>query len=111
MTLVRKVFPEMVETWWITSPYDYLGVNNAVRLSDRSARAAQLLPVRGLGAVAGLADYIREVKSIRDDLSEEVFFGRVLGHEQIQLGHEPPYGIEYAVYRISRPAAGYESDE
>ena len=34
MSIVRSVFPEMVETREIHSAYDYLGVNDAVRPSQ-----------------------------------------------------------------------------
>ena len=68
--------------------------------ADRdSARAAELLPLDRLGAVEGTGRYVHEVKRIQDSLSEAVFFGEVLGHEQIQLGHEPAYGVEYNVFR------------
>ena len=100
MSLARSVFPEMVETRGITSPYDYLGVNNAVRLSQ----AGLLGPLNYTRSVGwepwqGLAAYIREVKRVQDDLSEIVFLGEVLGHAEIELGHEPKPGVEYSVFR------------
>jgi hypothetical protein len=100
MSLVRSVFPEMVETRAILSAYDYLGVNNAVRLSQVGL-VAPLNCSRSVGwePWKGLSQYLREVKRIQDDLSEAVFFGEVLGHDQIELGHEPRYGVEYNVFR------------
>ena len=100
MSYVRKIFPEMDEMSSIFSPYDYLGVNDAVRLSD-TIHLAPLNYSRSIGwePWKGLTDYVQEVKRIRDSLNDAVFFGEVLGHEQIQLGHEPPYGIDYADLR------------
>jgi hypothetical protein len=100
MSAVRSVFPEMVETRGITSPYDYLGVNNAVRLSQ----VGLLGPLNYSRSVGwepwkGLAGYLREVKRIQDSLSEAVFFGEVLGQSGIDLGHEPGFGVEYNVFR------------
>ena len=100
MSSVRSVFPEMVETRAITSPYDYLGVNDAVRSSE----VGLLGPLNysrsvGWAPWKGLANYIREVKRIQDHLSETVFLGEVLGHEQIRLEHEPQSGVEYNVFR------------
>jgi len=103
MSIVRSVFPEMVETRAITSPYDYLGVNNAVR-SSQVGLLGPLNYSRSVGCEPwnGLADYIREVKQIQDRLSETVFLGEVLGHEQIKLEHEPHYGVEYNVFRCPK---------
>jgi hypothetical protein len=100
MSSVRSVFPEMIETRSIASPYDYLGVNNAVRLSQ----VGLLGPLNysrsvGWAPWKGLAAYVREVKRIQDTLSEAVFFGEVLDHEQVQLAHEPDSGVEYNVFR------------
>ena len=53
----------------------------------------------GWGPWRGWPRYIGEVKRIQDSLSDAVFFGEVLGHAQIQLGHEPPKGVEYNVFR------------
>jgi hypothetical protein len=100
MSLVRSVFPEMVETRGITSPYDYLGVNDAVRMSQ----VGLLGPLNYSRSVGwepwkGLAGYIREVKRIQDSLGEAVFFGEVLGQAQVQMSHEPAYGVQYNVFR------------
>jgi hypothetical protein len=100
MSLARRVFPEMVETRAILSPYDYLGVNDAVRLSQ----VGLVAPLNCSRSVAwepwkGLAAYIREVKRIQDRLGEAVFFGEVLGTAQVELGHEPRRGVEYNVFR------------
>ena len=100
MSLVRSVFPEMIETRAITSPYDYLGVNRAVQFSQVGL-VGPLNYCRSVGwePWKGLAEYLREVKRIQDALSEAVFFGEVLGHAQIELGHEPRSGVEYNVFR------------
>lgn len=100
MSLARNVFPEMVETRAITSPYDYLGVNNAVRLSQVGL-VGPLNYSRSVGWEPwnGLATYLREVTRIQGDLSEAVFLGEVLGHDQVELEHEPGPGVEYSVSR------------
>jgi hypothetical protein len=100
MSLARSVFPEMVETRAVLSPYDYLGVNNAVRLSQ----VGLLAPLNCSRSLAwepwkGLSQYVRDVKQVQQGLSEAVFFGEVLGPTQIRLGHEPRYGIELNVFR------------
>ena len=100
MSLTRSVFPEMIETRGITSPYDYLGVNNAVR----SSQVALLGPYNYCRSIGwepwkGLVSYIREVKRIQDSLSGIVFFGRALDSAQIQLGNDPSPFIEYNVYQ------------
>jgi hypothetical protein len=103
MTFVRSVFPEMAETWSIYSPYDYLGVNDAVRLGE-TILLGPLNYSRSIGwePWKGLANYVQEVKRIRDGLNDTVFLGEALGHEQIQLGNEPAYGVEYSVFRSKK---------
>lgn len=96
----RLVFPENVETLVISSPYDYLGVNNAVR----DGHAVMLAPAyfcRSVGWApwGGLADYIREVKRIQDQLIDTVFLGEVQGHEGVELSSPPVGGVDYSVFR------------
>jgi hypothetical protein len=100
MSLARNVFPEMVETRAITSPYDYLGVNNAVR-SSQVGLLGPLNYSRSIGwePWQGLAQYLGEVKRIQDGLSEAVFFGDNLGRGQVEFGREPAVGVEYNVFR------------
>ena len=103
MSVVRSVFPEMVETLSITSPYDYLGVNNAVRLGH----AVLLGPLNYSRSIGwepwqGLADYIKEVKGIQDSLADTVFLGEVLGKQGVELTSDPGPGIEYNVFRNLR---------
>jgi hypothetical protein len=100
MSFVRSVFPEMIETRAITSPYDYLGVNNAVRLSQ----VGLLGPLNYTRSVGwepwrGLADYLCEVKRIQDELSDAVLYGQVLGHEGIELAAAPAECVDYNVFR------------
>jgi hypothetical protein len=94
----RAVFPDSVGTWYVTSPYDYLGVNNLV-----CVRATAILgPMnycRSLGwqPWSGLADYIREVKRIRDSLADAVWLGEELGQAGVQF--DAPASCNYNVYR------------
>ncbi|MBI2301355.1 MAG: hypothetical protein HYU66_20805 [Armatimonadetes bacterium] len=98
--ITRKVFPENVETLGLYQAYDYLGVNNAVR----DGHAVMVAPLNFSRSVdwppfRGLADYIKEVKRIRDELQDTVFFGEVLGAREVTLEGGPPDGVAYNVFR------------
>ena len=48
----------------------------------------------------GLASYIRDVKKVRDELSDYVFSGEQLDPGEVSFGdQQKPEGIEHAVYR------------
>jgi hypothetical protein len=99
MTAAKHIFPELVETVGLYQPYDYAGVNDAVR----NGYAVMVAPFhfnRTMDAEAwrGLAEYIREVKRIRDELAESVFFGEYLGASQVRFGDAKP-AVDYAAYR------------
>ncbi len=98
--ITRKVFPEHAETLGLYQAYDYLGVNNAVR-DGNIVMVAPLNFSRSLDwpPFSGLADYIKEVKRIRDSLQDTVFFGEVLGQSQVTLDGGPPDGVAYNVFR------------
>lgn len=100
LSFARTVFPEMVETRPLTSAFDYIGVNNAVR-SSQSVLVGPQNYTRSVGWKPwhGLAEYIREVKRIQDSLSDAVFFGMALDGTPIKFGHEPAYGVEYSIYQ------------
>ena len=72
-----KVFPEHAETQMIAMAYDYLGVNNLVR-DGHIVMVAPLNFCRSMGwkPWEGLADYIKEVKRIRDELDRHRVPGR-----------------------------------
>jgi len=98
--ITRKVFPENAETLGLYQAYDHLGVNNAVRdghivmvAPENFCRSLDWPPFRGL------ADYIKEVKRIRDSLQDTVFFGEVLGASQVTLKGGAPDGVQYNVFR------------
>ncbi len=98
--ITRQVFPENAEMQLIASAYDYLGVNNLVR----DGHVVMLGPMNMCRSVGwkpfeGLADYVREVKRIRDSLSDTVFLGEVLGHQGVRLAGGPTPGIAYNVFR------------
>lgn len=101
MTVARKVFPELVETVGLYQPYDYIGVNDAVRLGH----AVMVAPFHfnrsmDSGPWRGLARYIREVKTIRDDLADCVFTGEPIdpGEALLELSSLPE-GVDHAAYR------------
>ena len=98
--VTRQVFPENAETLGLYQAYDYLGVNNAVRdghivmvAPENFSRSLDWPPFRGL------ADYIEEVKRIRDSLQDTVFFGEVLGATQVRLEGGAGDGVQYNVFR------------
>ncbi len=101
MSVARRVFPELAETVGLYQPYDYIGVNDAVRQGwvvmvspFHFNRSMDCEPWRGL------AGYIRDVKRIRDELADDVFLGEMLEPGEAVFGEEPlPAGLEHAVYR------------
>jgi hypothetical protein len=98
--ITRKVFPENTETLGLYQAYDYLGVNNAVR-EGHAVMVAPLNFSRSLDwpPFRGLANYIKEVKRIRDALQDAVFFGESLGQGPVKLQGGPPDGVAYNVFR------------
>jgi hypothetical protein len=98
--ITRKVFPENTETLGLYQAYDYLGVNNAVR-EGHAVMVAPLNFSRSLDwpPFLGLANYIKEVKRIRDALQDAVFFGESLGQGPVKLQGGSPDGVAYNVYR------------
>jgi hypothetical protein len=100
MSIARTVFPEMIETRAVTSPYDYPGVNNTARSSQVGLLGPQNYS-RSIGWEPwhGLARYLGEVKRIQESLADAVFYGQALGHGELLLEHDPDQGVEYAVYR------------
>jgi len=101
MSTARKVFPELVETVGLYQPYDYIGVNDAVR----NSYAVMVAPFhfnRSMDCESwrGLAGYIRDVKKVRDELADYVFASEQLDPGEVSFGTvEKPAGIEHAVYR------------
>lgn len=101
MTAAKRIFPELVETVGLYQPYDFAGVNDAVR-NGYTVMIAPYHFNRSMDVEAwrGLSQYIREVKRIRDELAESVFFGEFLGASQLRLAGVPPASeTDYACYR------------
>ncbi|MBN1909610.1 MAG: hypothetical protein JW818_07725 [Pirellulales bacterium] len=98
--VTRSIFPENAETLSITSAYDYLGINNAVRGGHQVMLAPRAFS-RGMDwkPFAGLNDYIRDVKRVQDQLQDTVFLGEVLHHDGVHLADRPAHGVEYNVFR------------
>ncbi len=87
MTIVKDVFPELAETVSITQPYDYMGVNNAVR----EGQVILLGPnnyTRSIGLTSWkhMSRYIKEVKRLQDMCSNMIFLGERLEKETVVIG-------------------------
>jgi len=101
MSAAKQVFPEVVETVGHYQPFDYAGVNNAVRLGY----AVMVAPMQFTRSMdfpvwRDLSRYIGEVKAIRDDLAGAVFVGEPMDKGQVMLGGgKASAGLDYAVYR------------
>ena len=101
MSVARKVFPELVETVGLYQPYDYIGVNDAVR----RGHAVMVAPYHFNRSMdcepwRGLATYIRDVKEVRDELADYVFAGEPIDAGEAVLDvSRLPAGIEHAAYR------------
>lgn len=98
--ITRSVFPENAEMQIIANAYDYLGVNNLVR----DGNTVMLGPMNMCRSVGwkpweGLANYIKEVKRIQDNLTDAVYLGEMLGQEGVQIPGGPVAGIAYNVSR------------
>jgi len=96
--ITRQVFPENAETTSIAMAYDTLGINNLVR-DGHIVMVTPLSFARGLEwpPAAGLADYIKEVKRIRDGLADTVFYGASLGSAGLHADQDMPDGVQYSV--------------
>jgi hypothetical protein len=102
MSNARRVFPELAETVGIYQPYDYIGINDAVR----RGHAVMVSPHhfnRSMDCPTwrGLASYIRDVKKIRDTLADYVFTGEPVDVALAKFSQNQkfPPGVEWAVYR------------
>ena len=101
MSAAKRIFPELVETVGLYQPYDFAGVNDAVR----NGYAVLIAPYhfnRSMDTQAwrGLAEYIREVKQIRDELADTIYFGEFLGPVELRLGQTTPaVAADYATFR------------
>ena len=98
--ITRQIFPENAETMGLTQAYDYLAVNNAVR-DGHVVMIAPMNFCRGMEwpPFQGLADYIKEVKRIRDGLQDTVFMGEPLGATRVTLRDMPGDGVQYGAFR------------
>lgn len=100
MTAVKEVFPEVLETVGLYQPYDYVGLNNAVR----SGHAVMVAPFhfnRGMHEPAwrGLSARIRAVKQIQDRLADRLLFGVPLGRQEAAFEVSPAPGLEWVNWR------------
>ena len=101
MAAARRVFPELVETVGLYQPYDYIGVNDAVR----NGYAVMVSPhhfnrTMDYQTWRGLSAYICQLNKTRDRLADVFFYGESLGSEDVEFqGKALPDGVEYAAYR------------
>ncbi|MBI5092416.1 MAG: hypothetical protein HZB26_08225 [Candidatus Hydrogenedentes bacterium] len=101
MTKAKEVFPELVETVGLYQPYDYFTLNEAVRngfvimISPYQFNRSMAEPVW-----QGLSEYIAEVKKIRDELADIVFYGEHIPADKgILLEQLLPAGVVAQNYR------------
>lgn len=102
MSAVKRVFPETAETVGLYQPYDYAGVNNAVR-EGWVVMVAPYHFQRSMDEPAwrGLSRYVRDVKRIRDRLAGAVFLGERLPADAAALRTEPA-ACPWSVWRDPR---------
>lgn len=102
MSAVKEVFPETAETVGLYQPYDYAGVNNAVR-EGHVVMVAPYHFQRSMDEPAwrGLSRYIRDVKAIRDRLAAAVFLGERLEPTSADI-QSLNQSVVWAVYRNPR---------
>ncbi len=94
----KQTFSQWLPALAISQPYDFNVVNNAVRFGYQllvgpghyTASMAQ-------PPMARLADYIREVLRIREELADTIFFGESLGRDEAVV--EASDGVYYNVHR------------
>jgi len=101
MSVARRVFPELVETVGVYQPYDYIGINDAVR----NGYAVMVAPHHFRRSMdyetwRGLSGYVREVNKIRDGLAGTFFFGERLGSSDAVIRDaKSDSGVDYCFYR------------
>ena len=101
MTNAKGVFPELVETIGLYQPYDYFTLNEAVR----NGHVVMISPHHFNRSMAyptwkGLAEYIADVKKIRDELADIVFYGERISMEKgIEFEKGLPSGVAVQNYR------------
>ena len=95
---LKYTFPEYMPTFTAVHPWDFNDVNNAIRYGY------QLLvgPVRFSGSMADeqmreLAEYIREVLRIREQLKDAIFFGEYL--DTLEVTVETPENVRFGAFR------------
>ncbi len=98
MTSAKAVFPEVAETVGHYMPYDFLGINRDVRLGY----AVMVSPFNFNRSMDDkpwrmMARYIREVKRIRDSLTDIVYLGGSLPNDHVRFGdHALTGGVLYS---------------
>jgi hypothetical protein len=106
MTVARRLFPELTETVGHYMPYDFFGINNALR----EGHVVMLSPHkfnRGMGFAPWrhMSEYVAEAKRIRDEYVDIIFLGeRLYGNDVDFGGAQPSGGVQHAVWRD--PASG-----
>ncbi|NLX13076.1 MAG: hypothetical protein GXY44_05390 [Phycisphaerales bacterium] len=105
MSRVRRIFPEITETEGHYWPFDFFGINKALREGwvvmispHRFNRGMEFRPWRRM------SEYIAETKRIRDRYTDIIFLGERRFGDVIAFGEDAPLaeGVEYAVWRDPR---------
>ncbi len=101
MSPARRIFPEVIETVGHYSPFDFIGLNNAVR-SGHAVMISALQFNRSMDTpeFRRMARYIAEVKRIRDRRADRVWLGEPVSSDQAVIIDKPaPATVALNVYR------------
>ena len=104
MSNTRRVFPEVIETVGHYSPFDFIGLNNAVR-NGHAVMISALQFNRSMDTpeYRRMARYIAEVKRIRDRWEDRVWLGALISAEQMEIVEKPaPTTVAINVYHNPR---------
>lgn len=94
----RSVFPNSVGTLFVTSAFEYRGVNDLI-IGRTTGLIGPMNFCRSVGwkPWEGLSKYIKEVKRIQDDLADVVWVGEELGQQGVHFNGA--VGCSYNVFR------------
>ena len=90
--LLHYTFPEWVDAYTITQPYDYNVVNNAVRRGAcLNIALANFTGYMGDPLYEPLSSYIKEIQRIRGELKDTIWMGEYLDTLEVEI--EAPWQI------------------
>ena len=98
VAVMKYTFPEYLPTLAVVQPWDYTNVNNAVRYGYQIlAGPARYSVSMGDEQSRPIAEYLREVIRIREDLKDTLFFGEFLDTREASVEASDP--IRHSVHR------------